>query len=92
MMRTISIFLTFESSSCFDPVTCRILERRRVRHRLGEFMQHCLFIIGVINERLRLDDRRRLIYDPPQTDMEVNFLDDNILELHREVLIVGVLQ
>ena len=55
-------------------------------------MQHCLFIIGVINERLRLDDRRRLFYDPPQTDMEVNFLDDNILELHREVLIVGVLQ
>ena len=86
------MLLTLESSPSFDPVTCRILEGRRVRHRLGELMQHCLFIIGVINERLRLDDRRRLIYDPPQTDMEVNFLDDNILELHREVLVVDVLQ
>ena len=55
-------------------------------------MQHCLFIISVINERLRLDDRRRLFYDPPHADMDVNFLDDNILELHREVLVVDVLQ
>ncbi len=63
-----------------------------MRHRLRELMQHGLLIIGVVDERLRLDYRRRLIDDLPHADMDVNFLYDNILKLHREVLIVVILQ
>ncbi len=54
-------------------------------------MQHGLLIIGVVDKCLRLYYRRRLIYDLPHADMDVKFLDDNILELHREVLIIVIL-
>ncbi len=55
-------------------------------------MQHGLFIISVVDKSLRLYDHRRFIRDPSLADINFNFLYDNILELHCEVLVFAVLQ